>query len=146
MLSRCQSELLIAYNRHSQSRYLTAWAWLHWRGFEACGFSRSHFSLFRVAGVSVSSFSSVKAMEEPIPCDAVLCRGLIAGHYRRHLDTGTGLELWAGQGISIVWALLIAGWCLWTVQRRNTLWSLLSFLSPHYITSAQLISITGKLP
>lgn len=41
-----------------------------------CGFSRSNFSLFRVASVSVSSFASVKAMEEPIPFDAVLGRGL----------------------------------------------------------------------
>ena len=63
-----------------------------------CGFSRSNFSSFRVASVSVSSFASVKAMEEVVPFDAVLCRGLahrpsLPGHYGKQLDTSTGLEL-----------------------------------------------------
>lgn len=45
------------------------------------GFSRSHFSFFRVAGVSVSSLTPVEAMEEAVPVDAVqraLSRALIA--------------------------------------------------------------------
>lgn len=82
-----------------------------------CGFSRSNFSLLRVASVSVSSFASVKATEEVVPFDAVLCRGLthrpsLLGHYGKRLHTSTRLELGARQGILIVRVLLIAGWYL----------------------------------
>lgn len=57
-----------------------------------CGFSRSNFSSFRIANVSGSLFVSVKAMEEVVPFDAVLCKGSFTGHHCQSITASTWTE------------------------------------------------------